>query len=197
MTNIYVAPDAQWPDSVINTSNKYVTTSCCLCRWRKSHDRDWAYNTADENGELLVAWSSTGLQLIHDVKDRCTFYSRIHQSQSNPDLCVDSVRTEGFLLFASRRVLPSYLLYPSIPRPLWHFNKADLPPIGLPPLSKNYFRFTRLVINTTKKCIHRWYRKEYIPCWSERLYEEFKDSEDPEVAKELLKSLDGARKGNG
>ena len=41
------------------------------------------------------------------------------------------------------------------------------------------------------------YRKEYIPCWNEdsdRLYEELEDTENPETAKELLRSLDDARR---
>lgn len=43
----------------------------------------------------------------------------------------------------------------------------------------------------------RGYRKEYIPCWSEdsdRLYNEFIETESPEVAKELMQSLDDARR---
>lgn len=64
-------------------------------------------------------------------------------------------------------------------------------------LARNYDRFANLVVTTAKKCVPRGYRKEYIPCWNEntdRLYAEFQDNEDPETAKELLKSLDEARK---
>ena len=48
-----------------------------------------------------------------------------------------------------------------------------------------------------KKSIPRGYRKEFIPCWnkeSDRLYAELQHTESQETAKELLKSLDEARK---
>lgn len=94
----------------------------------------------------------------------------------------------------------------SVPRPRWNFRKADWAQYSsqldaairfVSPTAGNYIRFTRLAINIAKKCIPRGYRKEYIPCWNEdsdRLYAEFQDNDDPETAKELLKSLDEARK---
>ncbi len=94
----------------------------------------------------------------------------------------------------------------SVQRPRWNFQKANWTQYAnlldaairfITPNPQNYDRFAKLVINTAKKCIPRGYRKEYIPCWNEdsdRLYAEFKDNDDPETAKELLKSLDEARK---
>lgn len=88
----------------------------------------------------------------------------------------------------------------------WNFRKANWTQYStlldaairfIPPIAQNYDRFNDLVINTAKKCISRGYRKEYVPCWEEdadRLYAEFQETEDPEIAKELLQSLDHARK---
>lgn len=55
-------------------------------------------------------------------------------------------------------------------------------------------------MNASKKAatvsIPRGYRQEYIPCWtaeSDRLYDEFCRSGDPDVADDLLHSLDNSR----
>lgn len=94
----------------------------------------------------------------------------------------------------------------SVPRPRWNFQKSNWSKFQtkvdsavrfIPPEPKNYDRFTNLIISTAKQCVPRGYRKEYIPCWSEdsdRLYNELQETEDVETAKELLKSLDEARK---
>lgn len=58
----------------------------------------------------------------------------------------------------------------------------------------NYECFVSTFIYTAKKSIPRYFRKEYS--WnvdSDSLYEEFKQSPDPETAKELLYCLNEAR----
>ena len=67
----------------------------------------------------------------------------------------------------------------------------------IPPACESYGRLVKLFIASAKRAIPRGYRKEYIPCWteeSERLYAEIQETEDPDTAKELLKSLDEARR---
>lgn len=183
-----------------------------------SHHSEWGYNRNNENGESLVTCASINeLHLVHDAKDKKTFLSKIWNTETNPDLCFVSSDNEGFPLQVTREVLPAFPnsqhrpiileigmnipVITSVPRPIWNFQKANWNQYAslmdsairfIPPNPQNYNRFTKLVINTAKKCIPRGYRKEYIPCWNEdsdRLYAEFRDNEDPETAKELLKSL--------
>lgn len=219
ITNVYKPPNTQWDDSVMKTFSHPAIYAGDF----NSHHTEWGYGSNDSNGESLVEWASNNeLHLVHEPKDRGTFHSRVHRRDYNPDLCFVSADSEGFPLHVTRKVLSSFPnsqhrpvilevgiripLIASVPRPRWNFRKADWNSLKeqldaairfIPPLVKNYERFTRLVINTAKKCIPRGYRKEYIPCWNEdsdRLFEEFRESEDPEIAKELLKSLDEARR---
>ena len=65
------------------------------------------------------------------------------------------------------------------------------------PVCENYARFVGLITAIAKNTMPRGYRKEYIPCGNEdtdQLYEELQDTENPETAKELLRSLDDARR---
>lgn len=187
------------------------------------NSHEWGYEANDENGEKLVDWAANNeLCLVHDAKDLPTFYSRAHRKGYNPDLCFVSADSEGFPIQVSKTVMPSFpssqhrpVIYDvciqipivtSVPRPRWNFRKVDWHQYSekldtairfIPPLANNYDRFTRLVISTAKKCIPRGYRKEYDPCWNEdtdRLYEEFCETEDPSIAREMLKSLDEARR---
>lgn len=219
VTNIYKAPRAEWPEPVIEVQPHpaiYVGDF-------NSHHSEWGYRDDDRNGEAVVDWASNNeLCLILDPKDRRTFLSKAHGTESNPDLCFVSADNEGFPLRVSRTVLPAFPnsqhrpvileigasipIVSSIPRPRWNFRKADWKQFShmldaavrfIPPMPTNYDRFNNLVIAIAKNCVPRGYRKEYIPCWNEdsdRLYAEFLDTESPEVAKELLQSLDEARR---
>lgn len=54
-----------------------------------------------------------------------------------------------------------------------------------------------MVISTSKKCVSRGFRKDYIPGWSkesDNLYMEYKATNCPLTAEELLNSLTKARK---
>lgn len=216
---VYKAPSSIWSDAVLKTFPHPAIYAGDF----NSHHSEWGYNNIDNNGELVVDWAvNNELHLVFDPKDKCTFFSAAHQRGYNPDLCFVSTDAEGLPLQITRKVLPRFprsqhrpviyeigLLIPivnSVPRPRWNFRKAnwshfktelDAAVRFIPPVARNYDRFNKLVIETAKKCIPRGYRKEYIPCWNEdsdRLYEEFKESEDPETAKELLKSLNEARR---
>ena len=219
VTNVYKAPSSTWSDAVLKTFPHPALYAGDF----NSHHCEWGYNDNDHNGELLVEWAvNNELHLVFDPKDKCTFFSAAHRRGYNPDLCFVSTDDEGIPLQITRKVLPSFprsqhrpiifeigLQIPiihSVPRPRWNFRKADWNRFGteldaavrfIPPVAKNYDRFNKLVIKIAKKCVPRGYRKEYIPCWNEdsdRLYEEFKETEDPDTAKELLRSLDEARR---
>ncbi|XP_063634857.1 uncharacterized protein LOC134805492 [Cydia splendana] len=94
----------------------------------------------------------------------------------------------------------------SYPVPRWNFQKADWPAYAaeldvclrwIPPEPKNYERFRKLIKSIAKKHIPRGYRKNYIPCWNaetETLWNEFSETGDREVAHELIRSLDDARR---
>lgn len=157
-----------------------------------------------------------------DAKDDRTFFSQAHQRGYNPDLCFVSSDIEGIPLQVNRIVLPvfpnsqhrpiilniglSIPIIQSIRRPRWNFQKSNWNQYEqnledtirfITPTCENYDKFVKLVINTAKKSISRGYRKEYIPCWNEdsdRLYEELRETGSQETAKELLKSLDEARR---
>lgn len=54
---------------------------------------------------------------------------------------------------------------------------------------KNYNRFVGAVLAAAKIAIPRGYRREYVPCWNtetERLYKEFCESGESEVADDLI-----------
>lgn len=219
VTNVYKAPQAQWPQSVLDVQPHPAIYAGDF----NSHHCEWGYSSDDENGESVVSWASNSeLCLVHDAKDRRTFHSKAHNTESNPDLCFVSADSEGIPLHVTRTVLPGFPnsqhrpvifevgmsipIISSVPRPRWNFRKANWNDFSsmldaavrfIPPTPKNYDRFNNLIISIAKKSVPRGYRKKYIPCWNEdsdRLYAEFQGSENPEVAKELLKSLDEARK---
>lgn len=219
ITNVYKPPQTKWSQPVLKT---YPHPALYVGDFN-THHSEWGYNTIDENGEALMAWATTEeLHLEHDAKDRVTFYSRAHRREYNPDLCFVSTDSEGWPLHVTKKVLPAFPnsqhrpvvievgisvpIISSVPRPRWNFQKAnwksyqsklDAAVRFIPPEPKNYDRFTNLIITTAKQTVPRGYRKEYIPCWNEdsdRLYNEFLETESPETAKELLKSLDEARK---
>lgn len=219
ITNVYKSPQVAWADPPLHIQPHPALYAGDF----NSHHTEWGYRASDENGETIMNWATMGeLMSVHDGKDLKTFHSKIHHTESNPDLCFVSGDSEGIPLPVTREVLPAFpnsqhrpviievgLSIPivtSVPRPRWNFQKANWNQFSrlvnsavrfIPPLQQNYNRFSSLVISTAKKCVPRGYRKEYIPCWNEdsdRLYAEFNESENPDTAKELLKSLDEARK---
>lgn len=218
ITNVYKPPAISWPDNVLLT----YPHPAVYCGDFNSHHSLWRYAIDDENGESLCQWAENNrLHILFDAKDRGSFHSARWNRDSNPDLCfVSSVDDNP--LPASRSILSKFPqsqhrpaivnigvtipIIRSTLKPRWNFKKADWPKFSakldndirfIPPTAKNFERFVGLVIATAKKCIPRGFRKEYIPCWNEdsdRLYEEFRTSQNPEVADELIKSLDDARK---
>lgn len=52
------------------------------------------------------------------------------------------------------------------------------------------------ILSSAKESIPRGFRKEYIPCWSndtENLKRAFEDTGDPQIAQQMINSLDSAR----
>ncbi|VEN59836.1 unnamed protein product [Callosobruchus maculatus] len=164
---------------------------------------------------------SEQINLIFDAKERKTFRSAAWNTESNPDLCFASVDSQNRQIPVSRKVLDDFPhsqhrpiilevgtqipIIRSTPRPRWNFGKAQWDKFAaqldstvrwIPPKSSSYDRFIKAVITTAKRCIPRGFRREYVPGWNddiERLYQEFKNSGDSEIADELLHSLDAER----
>lgn len=172
-----------------------------------------------ENGDLVLNWASGNqLHLVFDAKHSSTFFSLAHMRGYNPDLCFVSCDDKGDPLNMSGYVLHVFpnsqhrpIIYhapvvQSVPRPRWKFQKANWKMFEnrledsiwfIAAECENYERFIRLVKRLAKMSIPRGYRKEYVPCWSEesdRLYEELKENEDSDTAKELLKFFNETRR---
>jgi Reverse transcriptase (RNA-dependent DNA polymerase)/Endonuclease/Exonuclease/phosphatase family len=218
IVNIYKPPNVLWPAVTLPVYQHPAVYAGDF----NSHHTSWRYQSDDNNGIKLTDWADTNhMVLIFDAKDKGTFHSGRWQRDYNPDLCFVSSNGTDRHMHISRRVLNDFPrsqhrpvmlesgiqipLINSVPRPRWNFNKADWKSFTkdldsnirwIPPSAQNYSRFVGVVISTAKKHIPRGYRKEYIPGWSaesDRLYQEFLQSEDPEIAEDLLYSLDTRR----
>lgn len=180
ITNVYKSPLATWTEPVLNIQQHPALYACDF----NSHHTEWGYRTNDENGELVMTWATNGeLQLVHDAKSLKTFHSKIHHTDSNPDLCFVSADSECVPLRCTREVLPAFPnsqhrpvifeiglnipIVTSVPKPRWNFQKANWAQFAcqldaavrfIPPLPQNYDRLVNLVISIGKKCIPRGYR---------------------------------------
>jgi len=162
------------------------------------------------------------LYLSYDAKDLKTFRSARWQTDTNPDLCIVSTDEEQTPLPHMRRVLPSFPrtqhrpvivtigiqvpLIESVQKPRWNFRKADWPTYKremesnirfVPPKVGNYTRFVGLMIASAKRNIPRGHRKRYIPGWNsdtENLYQEYRETNNPQVGSRLLESLNQQRR---
>ncbi|XP_072390744.1 uncharacterized protein [Diabrotica undecimpunctata] len=217
--NIYKPPLTKWPGDVIKAVDNQHTV---YIGDFNSHHNKWGYENNDENGEKLLEWAKENdIHLIHSLKDKTTFFSRRWRKGYNLDLCWVSTNSQMLPLPSSRTVLPSFphsrhrpviielgIQIPIVeftPKPRWNCNKGNWPEFTkeldtcirfIDPKANNYHRFLGMVISIAKKHIPRGFRKEYIPGWTEesqKLYDEFLKSEDPETGDNLLKSLDSTR----
>lgn len=219
VSNIYKPPNSKWPNHVVDIRPHPAVYIGDF----NSHHQDWKYRSNDENGEAVVEWiDRNNLFHVFDAKDRGTFKSAAWNREYCPDLCFVS-RDEGNKpIPITRKVLNDFphsqhrpVLYEigiqiplitSSPRPRWNFNKADWPGFAeeldkcvrrIPPTLEAYERFVGAVISAAKKHIPRGFRREYIPGWSEEsenLYQQFIESNDHEIADQLLHSLDATRR---
>lgn len=219
VVNIYKPPAIPWCNEILQA---YPHPSIYAGDFN-SHHSNWRYRETDNNGEHLLGWAEQhNLHLVFDAKERNTFKSRTWNTESNPDLAFVSTNEKCQPLPMSRCVLKEFPksqhrpvilemgiqipIIKSFPKPRWNFQKADWNSFKadldkclgwVPPVAANYNRFVGAIISTAKKHIPRGFRKEYIPGWSEQseqLYQDFVDSGDPEIADDLLSSLDAGRR---
>lgn len=219
ITNVYKPPNKCWLSDVIPC---YDHPSVYAGDFN-SHHSNWGYSANDRNGTDLDHWSEDNkLWLLFDPKEKRTFHSARWRRDYNPDLAFVSMDSDLKPLISKRTVLDKFphsqhrpvmisigLEFPLIncvQKPRWNFNLAKWPLFQekleqtiryIKPTMGNYNRFTGAVIAAAKKTIPRGFRKQYVPCWNsetERLYKEFCESGENEVADELIHSLDNARK---
>ncbi|KAJ8868681.1 hypothetical protein PR048_030220 [Dryococelus australis] len=219
LVNVYKPLITKRPDNVLKTYHH----PALYCIDFNSQSSVWGYQSDDENGEKLTEWAmNEELKLVYDPKQRETFHSARWNRDYNPDLCFVSSNVKGIPLNVTIIVLSEFPnsqhrpviieiglkvpLVKSGKRLRWNFRKANWDAYAkvlddairfIPSTISNSDKFVGIVIKMVKKHIHRGYRKAYIPCWHEdtdRLYEEFKDSSNPQTAEELLMSLDTARR---
>ena len=218
ITNIYKPPKTNWPSPALQTHTHPEVHAGDF----NSHHSSWGYAKDDENGEQLDMWASAcDRYLLHDAKQPGTFHSSRWRRDYNPDLCFLSKTSNGRPLHASRKILPLFPhsqhrpalihigveipLIQSKPQPRWNFRKADWKAFtddveeqitNLEPVPKSYTSFCNILKDTAKKHIPRGFRKVFTPCWlpeSEELLKQYESTGDPDIATELLDSLDTAR----
>ena len=214
IANIYKPPHTTWPDPpILELPHPAVVAGDF-----NSHHEEWGYQSSDAAGEQIVQWASTAdMQLVHDLNQRGTFCSARWHREYNPDLIFATHDENQHPLPVQREVLPDFpnsqhrpilitigyniQTSDSLPLPRWNFHKAkweeytayieEICP-RIPTSIENMHRFTRLLLTSAKKYIPRGYRRNYIPCWSERsstLLREYEQNREPATAEELLDSL--------
>lgn len=177
--NIYKPPSSVWPDNVLPV----FEDPCVYSGDLNCHHTQWGYRFNDNDGELLLDWANNNsFELIFDAKDKKSFFSKVHHTETNPDLCFVSrclLRNDGvkrFVLddFPRSQHRPIFIkiglsihLVNSYPKPRWNFSKAKWNEFSnemdyiinkIPPKVKNYGRFIKLVSKIGKKHIPRGFR---------------------------------------
>ena len=184
IVNIYKPPSRNWSKEVMPIFNE-ATAYIGDCN---SHHSGWGYSHSNEDGNKLSEWIAlNNYNLIINLKDRKSFRSAAHQTETNPDLCIFNNRDDEFLS-AKRKVLPDFphsqhrpiiltfesKIYKisSMKLPRWNFGKADWKLYeqtlddkikSIEAKSSNYDSFCEAVISAAKTSIPRGYRKKYIP----------------------------------
>lgn len=219
VVNIYKPPQTDWPQNVIET---HPHPTICAGDFN-SHHTDWKYRTTDINGEKLSIWAEENhLHLVFDAKDKNTFKSAIHNTETNPDLSFTTRNSQSHPIPTRRKIQESFPhsqhrpilleiginipLIRSLPRPRWNLQKANWDKFSndidqtlrwIPARWYNYDRFVNIIIAAAKRYIPRGYRKEYIPGWNEEteeLHQRLLQENNAEIADELLRNLDVARR---
>ena len=183
----------------------------------------WGYDLNGRNGDIIMNWITlNNMELIYNAKEKGTFHSVRWQKDYSPDLCILTRKSMTDNTTATRTVLDNFphsqhrpvlidygLQIPivrSISKPRWNFKLAkwdeyakDLDKIvkWIPPISCNYDRFCKAIKKTAEKHIPRGYRKTYIPGWDvacKKLFEEYEESHDSDIADDLIRALNDNRK---
>lgn len=216
--NVYKPPSVSWPEHTLPD----FPNPCVYMGDFNSHHVNWGYRQNDQDGITILDWmNNSGFALIFDAKDKRTFHSNVHGTETNPDLCFvsenlhqnNASKTNVLDNFPRTQHRPLVLklglaihIVHSLNKPRWNFSKAHWNNFStemehvikfIPPQIENYQRFVNLTKSIAKKHIPRGFRKHYIPGWSrssEELYSKFKISNNPDDANDLLNSLNEARK---
>jgi len=216
ITNVYKPPSISWSTLVLPVyDDPSLYTGDMNC-----HNTLWGYNTNNADGEILLEWSmNNDLKLVFDPKDKKSFYSKVHRTETNPDLCFvsnsltnktrrkivgDFPRSQHRIVLINVGILIHVVN--SIPKPRWNFLRANWHEFGneidniidkIPVRIENYKRFQKLLISIGKKHIPRGYREKFIPGWNtvcDELFSRFRETNDPKVADDLLTELNNQRK---
>lgn len=135
------------------------------------HNTFWGFNTTNADGECLLEWSmNNDFKLVFDPKDKKTFYSKVHRTETN--LCFvsnsltnktrrkivgDFPRSQHRIVLINVGILIH--LVNSIPKPRWNFLKANWPEFGkeidniideILVRIRNYKRFQKLLISINR-----------------------------------------------
>lgn len=217
LVNVYKPPSRLWSDDPLPTfaeATSYVGDF-------NSHHHDWGYSHNDINGNKISDWIQlNNCRLVMNLKDRKTFRSAAHQSESNPDLVVfnnrddefTTVRREVLAGFPNSQHRPVLITFesripfiPSIQRPRWNFAKASWNLFALlldekvkriPVDINNYKLFVDAVIASAKRAVPRGFRKQYIPGWDkccEAIYRDFVRDGNRQLGSMLINRLDHNR----
>jgi len=215
--NLYKPPQSEWAD----TLREYQHPSAVIGDFN-SHHHDWGYQSCNNAGEEVSQWASqTNMQLIYSPNDRRTFFSARWRREYNPDLIFVTRDENQRPLPTYRQVLSDFPnsqhrpilitighripLSQSLPLPRWNFRKARWNDFSkyideicrrIPATGENMTRFNKLLLTGAARHIPRGFRRRYVPCWSqesEELLEEYERTQSPEVADELLSSLEKGR----
>ena len=198
--SIYKPPPSpfQWPK--IETRTQDAKPLLAIGDFN-SHNTIWGYQEHNEDGESVEEWAaSNDLAIVHNQKDKPSFYSARWKRGYNPDLVFVSTRHFTNFNKCIGKPIPKSQHRPVIIEvkpavqpletngiPRFNFRKARWPDFTaeldkritetkLDPEPKNYQAFQKLVWETSLKSIPRGCRKTYIPGMnteSKQLYEEY------------------------
>ena len=187
VVNIYKPPSIKWSEP--NMTN--FVHPCVFMGDFNSHHVNWGYNNNDHDGVFLKDWMhNNGFNLIFDAKAKKSFFSKVHGTETNPDLCFvsDSIYQTGSAKiivlndFPRSQHRPIVLklgmtihLVHSLDKPRWNFQKAKWSEFSMemdhviqfiPPKVDNYEKFIKLTKSIAKKHVPRGVRQTYIPGWN-------------------------------
>uniref|UniRef100_H3ADS4 Endonuclease/exonuclease/phosphatase domain-containing protein n=1 Tax=Latimeria chalumnae TaxID=7897 RepID=H3ADS4_LATCH len=213
IANVYKPPSMSWNEQVLPI---LPHPTVYIGDFNSLHT-DWGYAEADADGELLVDWvSKNDIILIHDVKQWGTFHLARWSRDYSPDLCwVSTLDRQPLPVtclvldnFPHSQHRPSFI-HIGLQLPIWNFRKANwekysdtleqsiivIPSHNIP-IDKAYRRFRMAIFRAAGAAIPHGYRPVYIPCLNaecEALLKQYELSGDPDLADNVIESLDEAR----
>ena len=219
LINIYKPPNENWPSPPL----PHITHPTVITGDFNSHHSDWGYSKNNAAGIALSSWASqNNVHLLFDPREKGTFFSARWQKDYSTDLTFLTKDNNETPLHSTRKIMNAFPksqhrpvlntigltipITPSLPKPRWNFKKADWDNFRdyiekhcgrIPPQQDHIQRFTKLILSSAKKHIPRGFRSIYIPCWNDRskkLLEQYEQTQDTNIAEELLESLQEGRR---